>query len=172
MIATAVQFYDVVLFFHILAVVLALGPTFAYGLFIAVAQREGGIAVPAVGRAMMTWDRVAGTIGLTVVLLSGIYLVSNSPAWTASDFFVSWGFVTILLLFGVTHGYFAPKMRQSVALAERDLGTGGGPEGPEGITVKLSSEFESLGAQIAKVGTAVGLLIVLTIYVMTAKPFL
>lgn len=158
----AVEFYDVVTFFHILAVVLAFGPTFAYGLFLAVAQREGGIAVPAVGRAMMTWDRIAGTIGMTVILLSGIYLVSDTAAWEASDFFVSWGFVAIIVLFGVVHGYFAPKTRQAVQLAERDLQGGG----------ELSDEFNSLSAQIARAGSAAGLLIVLTIYVMTAKPFL
>lgn len=159
----AVEFYNVVKFFHILSVVLAFGPTFAYGVFITFAAREGGVAVPAVGRAMMTWDRIAGTGGMTVLLLSGIYMVSDSPAWEASDFFVSWGFVAVIALFGVTHGYFAPRTRQAVQLAERDLQRGG-----EG----LSEEFDTLGAQIARVGSIAGLLVVLTIYVMTAKPFL
>ena len=112
---------------------------------------------------MMTWDRIAGTLGMVVILLSGMYLVSDSPAWEASDFFVSWGFVAIIALFGLVHGYFAPKTRAGVKLAERDLGQGDG---------KLSDEFNTLSAQVAKVGSAAGLLIVLTIYVMTAKPFL
>jgi len=161
-IATAVQFYDVVLFFHILAVVVAFGPTFAYGVFLAVAQREGGIGVPAIGRAILLWSRDAGTIGMTLILLSGIYFVADGP-WEVADFFVSWGFVAILLLFGVTHGYFVPKTRRSIELAERDLG-----DGRDG----LSEEFNGLSAQIAKVGAATGIVIVLTIYVMTAKPFL
>lgn len=166
MIATAdVQFYDVVLFFHILSVVLAFGPTFAYGLFIAIAEREGGVAVPAVGRAITTWNLIAGTLGMTVILLSGIYMTSSdSRGWEFSDFFISWGFVAILLLFGVVHGYFAPRTRRAVELAERDL-----KEAPGG---ELSSEYWVLSAQIAKVGAATGLLIVLTVYVMTAKPFL
>ncbi len=99
---------------------------------------------------------------MTVILL-GIYLVSDGP-WDASDFFVSWGFVAILLLFGLVHGYFAPKTRRAVELAERDLGEQRGAE--------LSGEFNDLSAQIAKVGAAAGLLVVLTSYVMTAKPFL
>ena len=162
MIATAVSFYDVALFFHILAVVLAFGPTFAYGVFIAFATREGGSAVPPVGRAIVAWDRLAGTLGMTVVLLSGLYLVSDGP-WEASDFFVSWGFLAILILFGLVHGFFAPRTRQAVQLAERDLGSGGG---------KLSDEFDELSAKISKVGGIAGLIVVLTIYVMTAKPFL
>jgi hypothetical protein len=164
MITADVEFYNVVLFFHITSVVLAFGPTFAYGLFLAVAQREGGIAVPAIGRAIVIWDRIAVTLGMTVILISGIYMTSSDArGWEFSDFFISWGFVAILLLFGLVHGYFAPRTRKSVELAERDLGAGDG---------KLSTEFDALSGQIAKVGSATGLLVILTIYVMTAKPFL
>ena len=44
MIATAtVQFYDVVVFFHILAVVIGFGPTFAYAAYLTIAaQRRAG----------------------------------------------------------------------------------------------------------------------------------
>jgi hypothetical protein len=163
MITASVEFYDVVLFFHILAVVLAFGPTFAYGLFIATAQREGGVAIPAVGRSIITWDRVAGTLGMTLILLTGIYMASRD-FWDFSDFFVSWGFVAIIALFGLVHGYFGPKTRKAVELAERDLGPDKRGE--------LSAEFNALSAQIAKVGAGAGLIVVLTIYVMTAKPFL
>ena len=163
----AVQFYDVVLFFHITSIVLAFGPTFAYGLFLATAERDGGVAIPSVGRAMITWDRVAGTIGMTVILLSGIYLVTRDTSpWEFSDFFVSWGFVAIIVLFGVVHGYFGPRTRRAVELAERDL------DEASGRREEMSGEFRALSSQIAKVGGAAGLLIVLTIYVMTAKPFL
>ncbi len=164
MIATAdVQFHNVVLFVHILSVVVAFGPTFAYGLFIATAQREGGIAVPAIGRAIGRWDITAGTIGMTLILLSGMYLASyDGSPWDFSQFFVSWGFVAILVLFGLGHGFFIPQTKKAVALAERDLEGGG----------KLSAEFEAKSALIGKVGAASGLLVVLTIYVMSAKPFL
>ena len=67
------------------------------------------------------------------------------------------------LLFGLTHAFFIPKTKQSVELAERDLAN------PDG---KLSDEFNGLSSQIAKVGTVAGVVIILTIYVMTAKPFL
>ena len=61
------------------------------------------------------------------------------------------------------HGFFAPRTRQAVKLAERDLGAG---------DRKLSSEFDELSAKLSKVGGIAGLIVVLTIYVMTAKPFL
>jgi hypothetical protein len=161
MIATAVAFYDVVTWLHILAVVLAFGPTFAYGVFIAVAQREGGVAVPAVARGILTWDRTAGTIGMVVILLTGIYLASDR--WDLSEFFISWGFVAILVLFGLVHGYLLPKTRKAAEVAERDMGGG---------ERKLSSEFDGISAGLSKVGGLAGLIVVVTIYVMTAKPFL
>lgn len=162
MIATAVQFYDVVTWIHITAVVVGVGPAFAYGAFIALAEREGGVAVPAVGRTILTWDRTANTIALTVILLTGIYMASDGP-YDFASFFVSWGFVAILILFGVIHGFLIPRTRRAVELAERDLAS------PER---KLSAEYRAASATLGKVGGGVGLLIVLTIYVMTAKPFL
>ena len=163
MVATAtVQFYDVVVFFHILAVVIGIGPTFAYAAYLATAGREGGQAIPVIGRTMIFWDRTVNTAAMTLILLTGIYLASDGP-YGAGSFFISWGFVVIILLLGITHGYFIPKTRQAVELAERDLAN------PDG---KLSAEFDALNSQVAKVGTAVGILVILTIYVMTAKPFL
>lgn len=161
MVTASVEFFNVVLFFHILAVVMAFGPPFVYGLFFTIAQREGGAGVPAVGKAILTWDRTIGTAAMVVILLSGIYLASRDP-WEFSDFFVSWGFVAIIALFGLVHGVIIPRTRRLVEAAERDLRGGGEPSG----------EVDAIGAQLARVGPIALLIVVLTIYVMTAKPFL
>lgn len=165
MFATAVTFYDVVLWVHITAVVLAFGPTFAYPVFLAVAERTDPRALPAVGRGVLAWDAI-GRIILVVILAAGIYLIADSPAWELSDFYVSWGILAVIVIGGLSGGYFTPKTRQLVEIAERDIAASGPGE------VKLSAEFQALNGAIAKVGTATGILIVLTIYVMTAKPFL
>jgi hypothetical protein len=162
MITGVVTFYSVVVFFHIAAVVIGFGPTFAYGAYLATAQREGGSAVPTIGRAMMLWDRTALTGSMVLILLTGIYLASDGP-YGMGSFFISWGFVAIIVLFALGHGFFIPRTKRVVELAERDLAA------PEG---KLSAEFEALGGQVAKVGMLAGLIVILTIYVMTAKPFL
>lgn len=163
MIATAtVQFYDVVVFFHVAAVVIGLGPTFAYAAYLTMAQREGGQAIPLVGRTIVFWDRTVNTAALTLILLTGVYLAADGP-YGMGSFFVSWGFVAVIFLLGVTHAYFIPKTRESVELAERDIAN------PDG---ELSGEFNALSSQVAKVGTVAGVVILLTIYVMTAKPFL
>jgi predicted integral membrane protein DUF2269 len=162
MVAATVTFYSVVVFFHIAAVVIGFGPTFAYGAYMATAQREGGQAIPLIGRTIVFWDRTVNTAAMTLILLTGIYLASDGPYGTGS-FFISWGFVAIVILFALTHAFFIPRTRRAVELAERDLTE------PEG---KLSAEFETISGQLAKVGMLAGLLVILTIYVMTAKPFL
>lgn len=162
---TAVQFYDVVLFVHILAVVLAFGPTFAYPVFLAVAERTDPRALPAVGRGIAAWDRIALVL-LLVILIAGLYMVIDLPGWEFSDFYVSWGFLAVIVYGGVSGAYFAPKTKRLVELAERDVAASGDRE------VKLSAEFTALNKQVGQVGTALGIFIIFTIYVMTAKPFL
>ena len=162
---TAVTFYDVILFFHILAVVLAFGPTFAYPVFLAVAERTDPRALPAVGRGIVTWDRIALFL-LVVLLAAGLYLVADSPAWGLGDFYISWGLLVVIIIGGLSGAYFTPKTKRLVELAERDIAAAGDGE------VQLSAEFQALNRQVGQVGTFAGILIILTIYVMTAKPFL
>jgi hypothetical protein len=166
---SAVQFYDVVLFFHIAFVVLAFGPTFAYPVFLAMAERTDARALPAVGRAIIAWDRIAQIL-LLGILIAGVYMVATNSglgaAWEFSDFFVGWGFVAVIVIGAASGGYFTPKTREMIEIVERDIAAAG--DGP----VTLSNDFQSLNQQVAKVGTAVGIFTILTIYVMTAKPFL
>lgn len=162
MVTATVTFYGVVLFVHISAVVIGFGPTFAYGAYMATAQREGGGSSATIARTMVLWDRTALTASMILILLTGIYLGSDGP-YGMGSFFVSWGFVAILVLFGLGHGFFIPRNKRAVELAERDMASPGG---------KLSAEFEAVSGQIAKGGMLAGLIVLLTIYVMTAKPFL
>jgi hypothetical protein len=161
----AVTFYDVVQFFHVLAVVLGFGPTYAYGVFIATAQRHDPRGVPAVLRGIIAWDRI-GSFMLLVILAAGLYMVADSPAWSFSDFYISWGFVAVIVAGGLLGGFFQPQSKQALELAERDIAASGEGE------ISFSAEFEAINKRLASVGMGLGLFIVLTIYVMVAKPFL
>ena len=152
--------YKFALFLHILAVVLAFGPTFGYGFFFSVAPQHPR-ATPAILAGIQKVDRYLVNPGMIVLLLAGIYLLADGP-WEGSDVFISVGFLAIIVLFGLQHGFFGPKVREAKALAERDLQSGDA----------LSAEFEELGARIGKVGTLAGLIVVVTIFFMAYKPFL
>jgi uncharacterized membrane protein len=154
--------YKVALFLHVLAVVLAFGPTFGYAFFFSVAPQYPR-ATPAILAGVQKVDRYLVNPGMIVLLLAGIYLlVASDGAWDAGDVYVSVGFLAIIVLFGLQHGFFQPQVRNAKALAERDLK--GGDE--------LSPEFEALGQRIGQVGTIAGLIVVVAIFFMTYKPFL
>ncbi len=154
--------YKLALFLHVLAVVLAFGPTFGYALFFSVAPTYPR-ATPAILAGVQKCDKYLVNPGMIVLLLAGIYLlIASDSAFEASDAFISVGFLAIIGLFGLQHGFFQPKVREAKALAERDLEAGD----------TLSDEFEALGQRIGQVGTLAGIVVVVTIFFMTYKPFL
>jgi hypothetical protein len=162
--AVAVTFYDVVKWLHISSVVIAFGPTFAYAIYIAIATANEPRSVPFVYRALQAIDRTMVTIGSVVILLTGLYLVTDR--WDFGYFFITWGVVAIIVLIALGHGFFIPNERRAERLARRDIEASGAGE------VKFSDEFNAVNLKLARVGPIAGLIVILTIYVMTAKPFL
>jgi uncharacterized membrane protein len=154
--------YKIALFFHVLAVVIAFGPTFGYAFLFSVAPQFPR-ATPAILAGIQRIDRYLVNPGMVVLLIAGIVLLATSDsAWGGGDFFVVWGWIAIIALFALQHGFFQPQVRKAKALAERDLHDGD----------TLSPEFEALGQRFGQIGTLAGVLIVVTIFVMSYKPFM
>lgn len=154
--------YKFALFLHILAVVLAFGPTFGYAVFFSVAPQYPR-AVPAILTGIQRCDRYLVQPGLIVILLAGIYLlVASDDAWSGSDAFVTVGFIAIIALFGLQHAFFRPQTEKAKELAERDLQKG----------EQLSPEFEAISERLSNVGKIAGLIVVVTIFFMSYKPFM
>jgi uncharacterized membrane protein len=152
--------YKIAVFFHILAVVLAFGPTFGYALFFSVGPQYPR-ATPAILAGVQKCDRYLVNPGMIVLLLAGIYLLVDGP-WETSDAFISVGFLAIIVLFGLQHAFFQPQTRRAKELAERDLKAGD----------ELSDEFMAVSERVGKVGGLAGLIVVVTIFFMSYKPFL
>lgn len=152
--------YKIALTLHILAVVLAFGPTFGYGFFFSVTPQFPR-ATPAVLAGIQKVDRYLVNPGMIVLLLAGLYLLGDGN-WDASDAFISVGFVAILVLFGLQHGFFQPQVRKARELAERDLKVGD----------ELSPEFDAVAKRLSQVGTIAGLIVVVAVFFMAYKPFL
>jgi uncharacterized membrane protein len=152
--------YKIALFLHILAVVLAFGPTFGYAFFMSMTPQFPR-ATPAILAGIQKVDRYLVQPGLIVLLLAGIYLLVDGP-WEASDVFVSIGFLAIIALFGLSHGFFRPQTGKARELAERDLKSGD----------ELGPEFMAVSERLSKVGGLAGLIVVVTVFFMTYKPFL
>jgi uncharacterized membrane protein len=151
--------YNLGLFVHILAVVVAFGPTFAYGVFIGFAELRAPASAPAVLRAVNMTNRLMVTPAMILVLAAGIYLMVKGD-FDAGDSWITVGFVAIVLLFGLVHGFFLPQGRKAVEMAERDLAAGG----------ELGAEYRRLSARIARVGQLAGLIVVVAMFFMVVKP--
>jgi hypothetical protein len=164
MVAAEVQFYDVVVWFHVTSVVVGLGPTFAFGLYLALAGRKYPRSMPALLDAQCTISRTQVTIGLFLILASGIYLAADR--WEFSDFFVVAGLVAFVALLGLVHLFFVPNEVRAREIAERDIEAAGPGE------VKFSDEFDRRMRGSAIAGPIAGLIVILTIYFMATKPFL
>lgn len=160
----AVQFYDVIVWLHVSAVVVAFGPTFAFGIYLAMTARNHPRSIPAVLEAQNVVSRMMVTIGAVLVLVTGIYLTADR--WDFGYFFVTWSLIAIIVLLGLTHGFFLPHDRRALAAAKRDIEAAGSGE------VEFGEEFSRETAASARMGPIAGLIVILTIYVMAAKPFL
>ncbi len=156
-----VTFYTFVLALHIAAIVIAFGVTFAYPVMYAVGLKREPRAMPGFHRIQDTVGKFVISPFLGLALLCGIYLASKLKVW--SDFYVQWGFAVIIVLGGLGGAFFAPRERKLGELAERDVAAAGDGE------VRWSAEYLALRRQVEIVGYVSSILILLTIYFMTAQ---
>jgi hypothetical protein len=161
MLSSAVEFWQVILALHIVAVVIAFGVTFVYPIMFAVTDRVDRRAMPWLHRIVHMLTQRVVSPGLGVVLLAGIYLASKLHQWSA--FYVQWGLAIAVVLGGLSGAFFAPREAQLAELARRDVGAAGDGE------VQWSPEYETLRSRVAAVGTLAGVLIIITIYLMTVQ---
>ena len=146
--------YKVLLFLHVLAVIVGLGPTFALpGLM----KLRGDAPSPAVLRVEYVISRYA-SIGLGVILLTGLGLISESPAVIGQFGDARWlhiGIALFVIYAGLGTGFAAPRMRKAVTAAQAGN----------------SAEVRRLLDPLDKVvGPILGLLLAAILYLMLIKP--
>jgi uncharacterized membrane protein len=151
--------FSVGLFIHVLAVVLALGPTYGFAFFIGVAEGNDPRSVPTVLRGIIQIDRFLVSPGLVVILLAGIYMLIDAEI-SASESWVTVGFIAIIALFVMTHGFFRPNTQRALAIAERDLAAGD----------TLSAEYGVVSKKLETGGKVGGLIVAITIFFMVVQP--
>ncbi len=159
----AITLYDISLFIHITAVVVGFGATFAEAVMFPVALSLDKRHLPYVHRLQLTINRWFATPALAVVLLTGIYQVVEG-GWGFDSLWVGASFVIVLVMGGVLGAYFIPADRRLGPMVERELAAAG-----EGEAV-LSDEYQRGARNEGIAGAAVGLLLVVAIFLMVAKP--
>jgi hypothetical protein len=156
-----VQFFEVVLAVHIMAVVFAFGATFAYPVLLGAVSKSDSRALPALYRAIHAISTRVIMPGLAIVVICGIYLASKLHVW--SDFFVQWGFIVALLIGAVEGMFLSPNEKRLVEVAEKDLAAAGDGQ------VTFGAEHDTLVRRIGAVGATMDLLVILTILFMVLK---
>ena len=103
-----ILFYDVVLFVHVTAVILAFGVTFAYPIIGTFVMRNDPRALPVLHRAQALVGKTLISGGLLIALIAGIYLASDRDLW--SEIWVTIPFIIIIILGGLGGMFFGPPM--------------------------------------------------------------
>jgi len=117
-------------------------------------------------------DRIQDSVGKFVIspfmglaLLAGIYLASKLHSF--SDFYVQWGIAMIVIIGALGGAFFAPRERRLADLAQRDIAAV--DQTSPGGEVVFGEEYKALRQQLFFVNCGVSVLILLTIFFMTAQ---
>jgi uncharacterized membrane protein len=157
----AIQFYDVVVALHVMAIVIAFGVIFAYPAFVPHMVAKHPHHLPAI-------HAIQSRVGRTVIapfggiaLLLGIYLATDAHVW--SKVWVTVPLVILLLLLGAGGMYFSKTEDRLEQLARRDVGVpaAGGA---------LSDEYMATYRTWQRAAYASCLLVLVAIFFMVAKP--
>ena len=146
--------YQLLRFLHVFAVIAMLGPTFALPAFM---KLRGDPPSPVLLKAENVIGRFA-TWGLVVILVTGIGLISDSPAVKGRFGEAHWLHLAIALfvvLAGLATGFAGPRMRKAVQAAEAGDGAG---------VRTLLDPLDKV------VGPILGVLTAVIVYLMLAKP--
>ncbi len=157
-----IQFYDLVVFAHVTAVVVAFGATFAFPFFQTVVERVSPRSVPAMFRAMHVTSRYVVVPGALIVLAAGLYLTADR--WDFSQLFVIVGLFAAVTVIVFGAAFFDRHEIRAIELSERDVAAAGAGE------VVLSDEYWEVSSRIARVGMLASFVIVAAVFFMVVKP--
>ncbi|MGB0121450.1 MAG: DUF2269 family protein [Solirubrobacterales bacterium] len=156
--------YNVSLWIHITAAVVGLGATFAESILMSVTMKSEPRHMPLVFRIQLTINRYFAQPALLLIIATGIYQVAGYDYWDFGSFWISASFMIVLILGGLTGGYFIPTDKKLLKVSERDIKASG--DGP----VEFSEEFTRLSRGEALFGPVSGFLVVAAIFLMVVKP--
>ncbi|MDQ2699793.1 MAG: DUF2269 domain-containing protein [Actinomycetota bacterium] len=162
-IPAAVTTYDISLWIHISAVVAGLGITFAEAVMFPLAMKTDPRNLPFVFRMQIIINRYFANPALALIIITGIYQVIEYD-WGFEKFWISATFLIVFILGGLTGGYFIPTDKKLEAMVTEEIKAAG--DGP----VELSDEFLAKSRVEGMVGALTGVLIIIAIFLMVAKP--
>ncbi len=163
MVAGIITFYWTVVFVHVLAVVAGFGPTFVYPLLLRAARNRYPRSLPYTLRTMEKIGKAVIAPAAFLILLTGVYLISEGPYEFGANF-VQAPFTILIVLIPLVPLYFGRTETKLAGLAERDIAASGHGD------VTLSPEFDSLLRQLKIVIRLANVAILVALFFMIVKP--
>ena len=154
----AIAFYDISVWLHVSAVVVGFGATFAESLTFPVAMNMSVRHLPFVHRLGIAINQRLATPALVLIIITGIYQTADRLEF--SQFWISATFAIAIVLGGLNGAYFIPGERRLLAQIERELADTGEP----------SADYQRKARRMGMVGALAGVLVLLAIFLMVAKP--
>ena len=159
-----ISFYNVVLFVHIAAVVLAFGVTFSFPIVMSVARKRHERHMGFYHRTTaLIGSRLIGPVG-GVVLLAGLYLAVEGP-YEFGDPWIGTSLLLLIIILAAGGGFLGPREERLAAMAERDIAAG-----PAEGAVRFGSDYEQVFNQVRTVTLTLNVLILLALFLMVTKP--
>lgn len=149
----AVRFYDVVLWLHITAVVIAFGALFAYPVFLTVNAKAPIASRANFHRLQIAFSKRITGPTIVVVLAAGVYLASDAHLWSKA--WVTIGFILLIVIAGLGATVLRKGEESLIAHSEA------GDETAYAATLHTVLSWTALTL----------VLIVVTIFLMAVKPF-
>ncbi|MCB0857301.1 MAG: DUF2269 family protein [Solirubrobacterales bacterium] len=155
--------FELSLWIHVTAVVVGLGMTFAEALLFPVAMKMNPRHLPYVHRMQLTINRYVASPALLLILITGVYQVSEASI-SFGAFWISASFAIVIILGGLNGAYFIPSDKKLEAMLNAEIAAAGDSE------FTPSEEYMSKAKVQGILGPISGILIVLAIYLMIAQP--
>jgi Predicted integral membrane protein (DUF2269) len=152
------------LILHILAAIIAFGPSFAYGLIAAKGQQQPQHAAFATEVVHTIETRLGTPLAIVVPVLGVVLIFAGDHDLFASEWLlISIGLYLFAFFFAVF--FMTPRIRKMLELLRSAPAQG--PDGPPGPP---PPRVETMGRQLQMGGTVLGILIVTILVLMVWKP--
>jgi uncharacterized membrane protein len=150
---------NISIWIHVTAAVVGFGATFAEAVTFPVAMKLDKRHLPYVHKLQLFINQRLATPALVVILVTGIYQVSEGN-FSFGDMWISVTFLIVIVLGGLLGAYFIPTDRRLFAQVTKDLAETGEP----------SKEYLADVRREGVLGTITGILIVVALFLMVTKP--
>jgi hypothetical protein len=161
--AGVITFYWTVVFVHVMAVVVGFGPTFVYPILLGGARRRYPRMLPSL---LETMDRIGKTVigpASILILITGIYLVSDGP-FDFDSKFVQVAMPILIVLIFVGPLWFGRTEARLAEVAARDIAASG--DGDPSLSPELEAGLTKLSTTIRIANLAV----LVALFFMVVKP--